>query len=104
MRVAAERLRHALLELGFDLLGGFATREAGAVRDAEHVGVDRESLLAERAVHHHVGGLAADAGQGDQRVAVGRDLAAVLGNQLLGQGDNVLRLGIEQADRLDVLL
>jgi hypothetical protein len=33
--------------------------------------VDREGLGAERDVHHHIGGLAADAGQLLQRVAVG---------------------------------
>ena len=63
MRVAAEGLRDDLLELRFDLVDSLAGREAGAVADAEDVGVDRERLLAERGVEHDVGGLAADAGQ-----------------------------------------
>jgi hypothetical protein len=39
-----------------------------------------------------------------QRVAVGGDRAAVPVDQRLAEGDDVLRLGVEQADRLDVLL
>ena len=61
MRVAAEGLGHDLLELRLDLVDGLARREAGAVADAEDVGVDRERLLAERGVEHDIGGLAADA-------------------------------------------
>ena len=63
VRVAAEGLRDDLLELGLDLVDRLAGREAGAVADAEDVGVDREGLLAEGGVEHDVGGLAADAGQ-----------------------------------------
>ena len=61
--------------------GVLPRRQAGAVADAEDVRVDRDRLRAERDVHHHVGGLAADAGQRLQRVAVGRHLAAMLGDQ-----------------------
>ncbi len=84
VRVAAERLRHDLLELGFDLIGVLARREAGAVADAEDVRVDRERLLAERGVEHDIGGLAADAGQRLQLVARPRDLAAVIGRSAPG--------------------
>ena len=76
VRVAAEGLRHDLLELRLDLVDGLAGREAGAVADAEDVGVDGEGLRAEGGVHHHIGGLAADAGQRLQRFAVRRHLAA----------------------------
>ena len=77
VRVAAERLRDDLLELGFDLVDSLAGREAGAVADAEDVGVDRERLLAERGVEHDVGGLAADAGKGLELFAGARHFAAV---------------------------
>ena len=57
-----------------DVLAG---GQASAVGEAEDVGVDRHHRLAEHGVEHHVGGLAADAGQGFERVAVGRYFAAV---------------------------
>ncbi len=47
------------------------------VGDAEDMGVDRERRLAEGGVEHDVGGLAADARQSLERLAVARRLAAV---------------------------
>jgi hypothetical protein len=38
--------------------------------------VDRKGLHSEGAVQHHIGRLAPHAGQGDQRIPVGRNLAA----------------------------
>ena len=61
--IAAERLRHDLLELRLNLIHGLARREAGAVADTEHVGVDREGFLAPGRVQDDVGGLAPDPGQ-----------------------------------------
>jgi hypothetical protein len=63
VRIAAEGLRNDLLELSLDLVDILAGREAGAVADAEHVGVHREGFFAERSVENDVGGLAADAGK-----------------------------------------
>jgi len=63
VRVPPEGLWHDLLELGFNLVDRLPGREAGAVADAEDVGIDGEGLLAERGVEHDVGGLAADAGK-----------------------------------------
>jgi hypothetical protein len=99
--VAAERLRHDLLELRLDVLDGFPGSQAGAVADPVHVRVDRERLLAERGVEHDVGGLAADAGQRLQFFAGARDLSAMMVDQGLAERDHVLRLGVEQADGLD---
>ena len=79
--VAAEGLGHDLLELGFDLVDGLARREAGAVADAEDVGIDRERFLAERGVEDDIGGLAADAGKRLQFLARARNLAAVIVDQ-----------------------
>ena len=58
--------------------------------------------LAERAVQHDVGRLAADAGQRLERLACSRHVAAVLAHQDLGQRDDVLRLVAEEADGADV--
>jgi hypothetical protein len=101
MRVATEGLRDDLLELRLDLLDGFAGGQAGAVADPEDVRVDRERLLAEGGVEHNIGGLPADAGEGLQLFAGVRDLAAMTVDQGLAERDHVLRLGVEQADRLD---
>src|SRR6476620_12640494 len=82
----------------------FSWSETGAIRDAEDVGVDRHGGLAERGVQHHVRGLAADAGQALERLAAARNLAVVLIQHDLRERDHVLRLGAEQADRLNAFL
>ena len=78
MRVRLQFVRHDALELLLDPQRRLARRQAGAVADAEDMGVDRDGRLAEGDVHHHIGGLAADAGQRLQRLAVARHLAAML--------------------------
>jgi hypothetical protein len=51
--------------------------QSGAVRDPEHVRIDRERRLAERAVEYDAGGLASDAGQAFERLAIARSLTAI---------------------------
>ena len=92
---------HDLVELLLHVERRLAGRKPGAVADPEDVGVDRDGRLAERDVEHDIGGLAADAGQLLQRLARGRHLAAVIVDQLLRERDDVLGLGVEQADGLD---
>src|SRR5690606_30820885 len=75
----------------------------GAVGDAEDMGIHRHGELSKRRVEYHVGGLAADAGQGFKVFAVVRDLTAVLLDQDAAGLDDVLRLASVQADGLDVL-
>ena len=100
MRVAAERLRDDPFELGLDVVHGLPRSEAGAVADAEDVGVDRESLLAERGVEHHIRRLATDAGERLKFLARAGNFAV---DQRLAKRDHVLGLGIEQTDGLDGL-
>ena len=57
--------------------GVLAGREAGAVGDPEDMGVDRDGRLAERDVEHDIRGLAPDARQSLERLALARHLAAV---------------------------
>jgi hypothetical protein len=68
------------------------------------MGVDGDGGPAEGGVEHHVGGLAADAGQGLEGLAVLRHLAAVALQQDGAGLDDVLGLGVEEANGLDVLL
>ena len=56
--VAAEGLRHNLLELGFDLIDSLAGCQAGAVADTKDVGVDGKCFLAERCVEDNIRRLA----------------------------------------------
>jgi len=104
MRMAAKGLRHALFEQRLDLLDRLPFGQPGAVGNAEDMGIDREGFRAKGAVHHHIGGLAPDTGKGSQDIAIGGNFAAKITQQDFGQGDDVLRLGIEQADGADVLL
>ena len=96
-------LRHAFQQLVGNRVGRFPGRQPGAVGDPKDMGVDGDGRLAERLVHHHVGGLAPDPGQLEQGVALARHLPAVIADQRLAQGHDILGLGVEQADRLDVL-
>jgi len=101
VRVAAERLGYDLLELGFHVVDRLARREARAVADAIDVRVHGERLLAERRVEDDVGGLATDASERLELLPGARDLAAVVRDQRLAKRNDVLRLGVEQADGLD---
>ena len=69
----------------------------------ERYGCPPPGRESERRCWDHIGGLAADAGQGHQRGARLRHLAAVFLDQDAGQGDDVLGLLPEQADGLDRL-
>ena len=104
MRAQPEGLRHALFEFRFNLLGRLSLREAGAVADAQDMRVDCESLLTEPAVEHDISRLAAHARQADEVLARVGNLAGVFVDQQLTERDHVLRLRIEQADGLDVIL
>src|SRR5476649_2109692 len=77
VRVQAEFLGHPLQQLQLHFERVLAGREAGAVADPEDMRVDGDGRLAERHVHHHVGGLAADAGEVLQLGVCMRYLAAM---------------------------
>src|SRR3569832_2403807 len=68
------------------------------------MGVDRYRRLAEGRVQYHIGGLAADARQGLQRLAIVRHLAAMPIDEDATGGDEVLRLVLVEIDGLDVIL
>src|SRR3569832_2235759 len=68
------------------------------------MGVDRYRRLAEGRVQYHIGGLAADARQGLQRLAIVRHLAAMPFDEDATGGDEVLRLVLVQIDGLDIIL
>lgn len=101
MRVAPEGLGNDPFKLRFDLVDGLPGRKPGAVADAEDMGIDREGFLAERGVEHDIGRLAADAGKLLQLFPGGRDLAPMALDQRLAERNDIPRLGVEKADRLD---
>ena len=65
------------------------------------MGVDGESGDAERHTKHNVGGLPADAGQGDQILDPGRHLTAKLLHQGRTAGDDGFCLDVEKPGGLD---
>ena len=83
VRVLLELVGRHAQELVLDGANVGARREADAVRDAEDVRVHGDRRFAERRVQNDVRGLAADAGQGLERVAIARHLAAVLRHERL---------------------
>ena len=83
------------------LVRGPAGSEAEAVAEAEDVGVHRDGRLAEGDVEDDVRRLPPDAGELLERLPVRRNLPAVLLHERLREGDDVLRLRVEEADGLD---
>ncbi len=86
------------------LQGGLAGGDAGAVTDAEDVGVHRDRGLSEGGIEHHVGGLASDAGEYLQGFAVCGDLSLVLRDEDGAGLDEIPGLAVEQPDGSDVAL
>ena len=76
--------RHDAVELGLNLERRLAGRHAGPIADAKDVSIDGNGRLTEGDVEHHIGRLAADAGQRLQRLARARHLAAMILHDLLG--------------------
>ncbi len=70
--------------------------------DAEHMRIDGNRGHAEGHVHDHVCGLAANAWQGFERVAVVWNFGAMVFDQAFRECDDVLRFTPEETDRLDV--
>ncbi|VXA85183.1 hypothetical protein AERO8C_20333 [Aeromonas veronii] len=95
---------HHFKQFLLHLIHVLAYRKASAVRYPEDMGIDGDGGPAKGGVEYHVGGLAADAGQGFQRFAILRHLAAVALQQDGAGLDDVLGLGVEEANGLDVLL
>ena len=75
----------------------------GVVRDAKNMCVDSNSRMAESGIENNVRGFAADTGQRLQQSSILRDVAIVLGDQDFAWLNHVLRFGIKQADRFDVI-
>ena len=65
--------------------------------------VDRHGRLAKGGIEHHVGGLAADAGQRLERFAGLRNIAGMPFDQQSTGFNDILRLAVVQADGLDEL-
>src|SRR5690606_26430856 len=77
--------------------------QPGAVADTEQMRVHRDGGLPEPDIEHHIGRLAADAGQGLERLPIRRHLAAMLLEQDPAEGKDVLRFAAIKPDRADQL-
>ncbi len=104
MRAHPKRGGRFCFELFFNRERRLAGRNARAVADTKNVSIDRKSFCPECAVHDDIGRLAANARKLFKRVSIRGHFAAVIFDKHFRQGDDVLCLGIEQSDRLDVVL
>src|SRR5205823_721557 len=85
LQVRCERphlLRQLRAQLVFDLHRIVTLGDADAVRDTQHVTVDRKARNAERVAENDVCRLSADTRKLDETVHVARDLATMLGHEL----------------------
>jgi hypothetical protein len=107
LHVRCERphlLRQLRAQLFFDLHRIVAFGDADAVRDTQHVTVDRKTRNAERMAQDDVRRLAAHARELREQVHVSGDVAAMLGHELLRHTDQRLGLLTEEAGRQDLRL
>ncbi len=96
--------RDALQQLVLDFQRRFARRQTGAIGEPEEMGIDRHGGFTKGDVEHHVGGFAADAGQGLQCLTCAGHHAAMLLNQDLAGLQQMSGFGAKQANGLDVAL
>ncbi len=96
--------RHALEQLLFHFQRCFSGGQTGAVADAEDVRVHRHGRLTKTDIEHHIGRLAAHAGQGFQRFARAGYFTVELLHQNAAGLHQVLGLAAVQANGLDVAL
>ena len=104
MRVQQIFGRNTLHQAVFDGAHVFARRDAGAVGDAEDVGIHRHHGLAVGGIEDDVGGFAPDAGQFFQCGAVSGDFAVVVVDKDLAGFEDVRRFAVVEANGFDVFL
>lgn len=92
------------LEAGFDLIRVLARREAGPVRHAENMRINRDGGLSERFVQDDIRRFSTNARQAHQLVARLWNHAIKLVEDHLAQRDDILGFVAPQTDRFDVLL
>jgi hypothetical protein len=95
--------REQLPDFLLDLDRVFLLRPAEPAGEPAEVRVHRDARDAERVPQHHVGRLAADAGQGDQVLLPAGHLPAVPVAERLAEPDQAVGLGPEEPGRLDDL-
>ena len=100
VQIFARRDAH---KLGFNFGGRFAGSQAGAIGDAEDVGIHRDCAFAEDLHQHDICRLSSNTRQRFQRLARARHFAVVLRDKRLGEGDDVFRLVAPKAYGLDVI-
>ena len=76
--------------------------DADPVRDPQHVAIDRQARDTERVTENDVGRLPPDGGQFDQGVHSRRDFSGVALDESVGHSGERLRLGPEEAGRLNL--
>jgi len=104
VREAPLLFRHEFGDVGLDVARRFAQGETEAMRDAEYVRVHGKGGLRKRHRHHDARGLASDARQRLQRLALAWNLAAEVRDEVAGGRHDVLGLHPEESAGLDQVL
>ena len=102
MDIFFKGVRHMLDESLLDFIDIFAGRKAGTVGNPKNMRVHGNRGLTKRCVEYHIGGLAADAGQGLQLGAGLWHGTLVQIEQFATGLNDMLGFGAKQADGLDI--
>lgn len=100
MRMPLEFAGRDPLQLLLNLQRRLARCETCSVADAKDMGINRDSRVPESGVEHDVCCLAANTCKLLKRVSLERDLTIMSLQELRCHLDEVLGLGVEEADRL----
>lgn len=104
MGILLELCWNKLEKFVLDVAHGLALGQSSAVGHTEDVGVHGDGGLSERGVEHHIGGFSTHAWKCLKRGSITRHLCVMFLDQDLAAGDDVSRLGVEQADGGDMAL
>ena len=87
------------------LIGRLAVQgQSDAIRNAEHMGIDRHTRFVPKHRDHDIGRLASHTWEREQGIVVGWHLASILADDALGGGQQMMCLVIGIGDRFDVLV
>jgi hypothetical protein len=95
---------HQRREVGLDLVGVGVLREAEPLGEAQDVGVHADGGPGKGVAEDDVGGLATDAGQGEEAVQIARNITGTFLDEHRGGGADRLGLVPVEVDTADVVL
>jgi hypothetical protein len=95
---------HKPLKALLDFTNGFSMGEPSTIRDPKDMGIDGNRFPSKCGVENHIGGLAADTGQGLECVTIFWNLSLMVANQNLTGCNEMLSFCAEKTNRSDIRL